>query len=530
MWGKLPPDPQAPATRYFFGHTTIPVWNSRIQLYMDDADTVLDLGLGDSHNRHKDIMSLTAETWYHVALTWDGGNYAVYVNGEEKANGSYIGLDALNTVADIGNDGNTDGRTEAFNGLLDDVRIYDRALSADEISQLAAAPDVGPVAHWKLDDGAGTIAVDSSGNGNDGVLMGDPQWAAGIIGGALDFDGDGDYVDCGYDPLFDITGEITVAAWLNIRSIPTAWTAAVAKGENAWRLSNVNVDPRFHFGITWWDNPDLASVDGATAVGFDEWHHATGTFDGANINVYLDGVLDGSALTTEPLGISTTNLFIGLNPESPGTFWDGLIDDVKIFDRALSADEILELAGEPEAAPAGFSDDFNRPDGDVGNGWETQTDGTITVQIVDNEVLIAGTQATDWARCGISRPVGDESMVSCDFMMPGGFNFHIRVDDADTDAYFEVYTWGGNLDHANSEDGGWPGWVAIPNASPIADVYNNIMLELIGNEITVTLNDTVVGTFTNANLTNIESVLICSDSAADTTGSLIIDNVVFSGP
>jgi len=179
---------------------------------------------------------------------------------------------------------------------------------------------------------------------------------------------------------------------------------------------------------------------------------------------------------------------------------------------------------------AGFMDDFNRPDGDVGNDWTIQTDGTITVQIVDNEVLIAGTQATDWVRCGISRDIVDESMVSCDFMMPGGFNFHIRVDDTDTGAYFEVYTWGGNLDHANSEDGGWPGWVAIPNASPIADEYNNIMLELIGNEITVTLNDTVVGTFTNANLTNIRSVLISSDSAADTTGSLIIDNVRIGPP
>jgi hypothetical protein len=137
MWGKLPPDPQLPATRYFCGHTTLPAWSSRIQLYMDNSDTILDLGLGDSHARHTDIMSLTTETWYHVALTWDGGNYAVYVNGEEKANGSYTGLDALNPVADIGNDGNEAGRDEAFNGLLDDVRIYDRALSEAEVSELS---------------------------------------------------------------------------------------------------------------------------------------------------------------------------------------------------------------------------------------------------------------------------------------------------------------------------------------------------------------------------------------------------------
>ena len=139
MWGNLRPEPQAPDTRYFFGHTTIPPWSDRIQLYMDSADTVLDLGLGDSHSRHQDIMSLTTETWYHVALTWDGGNYVVYVNGAAMADGDYAGLDVLNTVADIGNDGRTDdtGRTEAFNGLLDDVRIYDRALSEDEVAELA---------------------------------------------------------------------------------------------------------------------------------------------------------------------------------------------------------------------------------------------------------------------------------------------------------------------------------------------------------------------------------------------------------
>jgi len=139
MWGQLGPEPQAPDTRYFFGHTTIPPWSNRIQLYMDSADTNLDLGLGDSHNRHKDIEVLATETWYHVALTWDGANYVVYVNGEEKATGSYTGLDTLNTVADIGNDGRNDetNRTEAFNGLLDDVRIYDVALPAAEIAKLA---------------------------------------------------------------------------------------------------------------------------------------------------------------------------------------------------------------------------------------------------------------------------------------------------------------------------------------------------------------------------------------------------------
>ncbi|MEJ2702909.1 MAG: hypothetical protein P8Z79_10760 [Sedimentisphaerales bacterium] len=173
----------------------------------------------------------------------------------------------------------------------------------------------------------------------------------------------------------------------------------------------------------------------------------------------------------------------------------------------------------------GFLDDFDRPNGDVGNGWATQTDGTIEVQIVDNEVLIAGEQATDWARCGISRPVVDETKVSCDFKGDDNFNFHIRIDDADTSAFLEIYTWGGPLIHANSPDGSWPGWTDITGSSVVAGEYNNVMLEQRGADFIVTLNGEAVATLTNESLTRIGSVLFSSDSAAGTVGSLHIDNV-----
>jgi hypothetical protein len=136
LWGNLA-DPQPSHTKYFFGHTTIPPWASRIQLYMDSADTILDLGLGDSHARKRGITTLELGTWYHIALTWDAGNYVVYVNGQALAADTYTGLVEINAVADIANDGDTTGREEGFAGLLDDVRIYDRALSDAEILKLA---------------------------------------------------------------------------------------------------------------------------------------------------------------------------------------------------------------------------------------------------------------------------------------------------------------------------------------------------------------------------------------------------------
>jgi len=205
-----------------------------------------------------------------------------------------------------------------------------------------AQDDPNLIGWWKLDEESGTIAGDSSGYGNDGTVVGGAPWVSGYIDSALDLDGDDDYVDCGYDPIFDTANEMTVAAWVTIRSIPTAWACVIAKGEYSWRISNENTETRFHFGITIWSasNP---SIPGDTAVGLDEWHHVAGTYDGANINVYLDGSLDGTVATTSPIGVNAANVLIGENPEAAGRNWDGLIDDVRIYNRALSQAEIGEL-------------------------------------------------------------------------------------------------------------------------------------------------------------------------------------------
>ncbi len=141
LWGNLSA-PQPSQTRYVFGHTTQPSYSNRIQLYMDGTNTELDLGLGDSHARRTAIMTLQTETWYHVTLTWEGGNYVVYVNGGEVARGTYTGLAGIHTFAWIGNDGNpvSEG-TEAFGGLLDEVKVYNRALSDREVlSGMKGAP------------------------------------------------------------------------------------------------------------------------------------------------------------------------------------------------------------------------------------------------------------------------------------------------------------------------------------------------------------------------------------------------------
>jgi len=335
------------------------------------------------------VTAVGYDEWHHVAGVFDGANINVYLDGEldnSVPTTEPIGVNDKNVF--IGDNPDATGRF--WDGLVDEVKIFGKALSNDEVRYLAgyrsvpAEPGVDNlVAYYPLENNAD----DSSGNELHGVFMGDPNtgepnYVEGQVGMALDLDGLDDYVDCGYDPLFDVTGnEITVSAWVTAGSIANQWAAIAAKGEYAWRLGNVSWDPRFHFGISIWNAPDTPSVDGVTAVGYDEWHYVAGVFDGANISVYLDGALDNSLPTTEPIGINDKNVFIGDNPDAPGRYWDGMVDELRIFDRALSAGEILYLMGQRALVDIDVENfSFELPGGTQTNienvpGWNT--DGPI---------------------------------------------------------------------------------------------------------------------------------------------------------
>jgi len=179
-----------------------------------------------------------------------------------------------------------------------------------------------------------------------------------------------------------------------------------------------------------------------------------------------------------------------------------------------------------------FMDDFNRPDNKkIGNDWSTQTDGTITVEIVNQEALISGKQATDWVRCGLSRVIDSETKVYFDFLAGENFNVHIRIDDTGTGAYMDIYAWpAGPFSYANSPDGAWPGWIEIPASTMLAGQYNNFGVEKQNTDFIVYLNDKKIITLKNDRLLNITKVLLASDAAANTAGSLHIDNVIIGDP
>jgi hypothetical protein len=225
---------------------------------------------------------------------------------------------------------------------------------------LGGPPPAELVAHWALDDGSGAAAVDSTGNGNDGVLNGEPQWVDGVIGGALELDGIDDYVDCGNQDMLNFgTGDWTVCAWIKTTQSGTddedkCTIFANGGDQSGGKRYTLCVGESTEGCVTLTTDDDSSKVQATSSVlvNDDVWHHVVGMRSGTDMLVYIDGVLAGSNTAPDGYDLSGTsqhNAYIGVITDNrDGTLqkrFYGLIDDVRIYSGALSEAEIQELAG-----------------------------------------------------------------------------------------------------------------------------------------------------------------------------------------
>ena len=204
----------------------------------------------------------------------------------------------------------------------------------------AADPDL--VGYWNFDEGSGTTAFDSSGNGNDGVFVGDPKWVPGKLGGALEFNGD-DYLDCGNNPSLEIRDAITIAFWFKVDAFQNTWEAFISKGDSAYRASRGGGSGNgTHMGISG-TTASPSYFNGPTIVTGGDWHHYAGTYDGTEARIYIDGVVDVIYPSTGQIAIETDPLWIANNSQNTNRQLHGLMDDVRLYSRALRDVEILGI-------------------------------------------------------------------------------------------------------------------------------------------------------------------------------------------
>ncbi|MEO8428044.1 MAG: LamG-like jellyroll fold domain-containing protein, partial [Verrucomicrobiota bacterium] len=197
----------------------------------------------------------------------------------------------------------------------------------------------GLVGYWRLDDAPGTAASDSSGFNNQGSLVNGPLWTTGQIGGALSFDGVDDYISVNNSSSLNPVTQITLSAW--IRPTSTAASSEIISKEN-------NVNNQYYLRLQGGNKIRFTVagtvLNGTTTLSANTWYLVTGTYDGSLMKVYVNGFLDATATAALSMVDNGLNVRLGARQYTTPLTFNGLIDDVRIYNRALTPAEVQALS------------------------------------------------------------------------------------------------------------------------------------------------------------------------------------------
>ncbi|MGW2595336.1 LamG-like jellyroll fold domain-containing protein [Streptomyces sp. NPDC001515] len=218
-----------------------------------------------------------------------------------------------------------------------------RKINREVIAAGAAAGSRTPVkggGSWSLDENKGTTAADAGPNHKDLTLSGGTSWTTGVHGSALRFDGDGQYAETD-GPVVDTTGDYTVSAWASLDALPGNYATVVSQDgrrqENPFYL-------QYGQGAFAFSTPGAHRARAEMTPQLGRWYHLVGVRSGHEIKLYVDGTL----VSTAPAGsadVSSGALSVGRAKWSGNNtdFWNGSVDQVQVFDKALTDQEVTAL-------------------------------------------------------------------------------------------------------------------------------------------------------------------------------------------
>ena len=269
------------------------------------------------------VSANLSQGWNHVSLTYNKSKISIFVNGSLAGSGDYSS--SINVSAQPLLFGNF------VNGTLDEVRIYGRALSGVEIQQLHQGADIGEgiIGYWSFDEGSGATVRDTH------------MWTAGKRGAAARFDGVDDYIELPVSEEFNITNPFTVSALMKIFPA-SAHSAPLIKGSTnpryvnyLWYYDPFNEYVRFFIGTC--NSTYPPHVDLLDSPEFDQWYYLSSVFNGTHILGYLNGNSTSIAEIYFTPCLSAEPLLIG---HTWSSHFGGVVDELRIYDRALSSSEI----------------------------------------------------------------------------------------------------------------------------------------------------------------------------------------------
>ena len=329
-------------------HTDVDNKGFQLAFNSGGASGFFDVGNGTAEGRASWSQQLVEGTWYHYVGVYNGATVSAFLNGVQVASAAFAGgAIAAGTGPAINIARNPTYAGDYFIGAIWDVRIYEQALSAAQVLALYQAvtppPPSGPAAEWTLTQASvsGATEADASGNGNSGTVINGPL-TFGAMG--ANFNGQ-QYVD---STLTGTPSALTVAVWFNAANLSNANPRLVAN-------SHTDVDNKgFQLMFNSGGGSGFFDVGNGTAEGRASWsqqlvegtwYHYVGVYNGATVSAYLNGVQVASTTFAGGAIAAGTgpDINIARNPTYAGDYFIGAIYDVRIYNLALSAAQVLAL-------------------------------------------------------------------------------------------------------------------------------------------------------------------------------------------
>jgi fibronectin type 3 domain-containing protein len=297
-------------------------------------------------------LTASATSATQINLSWGAATDNLAVTGYQVERCAGAGCTTFSPIAaPTGTSFNDTGLT-ASTSYSYRVRAVDAAANPGAFSNTSSATTSaqtvipGLVAAYSFDEGAGATLVDRAGNTNTGTIEGTAGWTTqGKNSGALTFDGFSTRVSVPSSASLNVTNGLTVEAWVYPTVTQTSWRAIVQKETDAWFM-HASSDAGTLFptvGGTYAGN--MAVTQASAAIAVNTWSHLALTYDGATLRLYVNGVLASSRAQTGALEANNTPMWIGSNTYNES--FEGRIDDVRVYDHALSASELASDMNTP---------------------------------------------------------------------------------------------------------------------------------------------------------------------------------------